>query len=71
MDKSGTLELTELRRGFLAAGIDVVDWVEQFGSLDADGDQVCMLNEWRACVEWELPGVDRRSCMYIFHGGTN
>ena len=39
-DQNGTLDLTELQRGFLVAGIEPSDWDSAFKQLDADGDNV-------------------------------
>lgn len=47
-DQSGTLELDELRRGFLAAGIEPRDWDAAFGALDADGDMHITFEEFEA-----------------------
>ena len=39
-DQNGSLDLKELQRGFLVAGIEPSDWDSAFRKLDADGDEV-------------------------------
>lgn len=44
----GVLELVELQRGFLAAGIEASEWSSVFSSLDANGDKRITYEEFEA-----------------------